>query len=102
MVDDEADPPEAQDVQIAANAAVAVAGLVPFLGPVLQGILTTAFMIPMERRKNAWLQDLAIRVQQLEEAGLDLEDLGDDPEFAPWRRRRRQHCSQTSIPSARP
>lgn len=63
--------------------AITKAGLsaIPFVGGPAVELFQYLVQPPLERRRNDWMADVGTKLQELEDAGIDIEQLGQSEEF---------------------
>ncbi|MCG5529073.1 MULTISPECIES: hypothetical protein [Halorhodospira] len=74
-------PPEKSGRDVAHSVAKAGLSAIPVVGGAAAELFQNIVQPPLERRRAEWMAGLGERLQQLEEAGLDLEDLKENDEF---------------------
>lgn len=56
-------------------------GAIPFAGGLAAELFSLLVTPPLEKRRAEWMEEVAARLKKLEDAGLDLNKLKDNPEF---------------------
>lgn len=74
-------PPEKSRDDVAHSVAKAGLSAIPFVGGAAVELFQNIVQPPLDRRRTEWMVSLGERLQQLEEAGLALEDLRENDEF---------------------
>lgn len=78
---DPIEPPKQSRGDLAFAAAKAALSSVPYIGGPASELLQFVIQPPMERRRVEWMQAVGEKLRELEEAGLDIEELSNNEEF---------------------
>lgn len=75
------DPPKPSKGDTAYAVAKAALSAVPYIGGPAAELLQLVIQPPLERRREAWMQSVGEKLQELQQAGLDIEALSQSEEF---------------------